>query len=97
MKKILISLALSVVCLVITVGSFLTNDVANYKKWMVENHTKVMAPFDMGKPRPPRELPPPPPEGPHMVPPREGAPERMDKHHDRNDNPKHEEKKQDKE
>lgn len=46
MKRILISLALSVVCLAVTIGSFLTNDIAAYRDWAMTNHPKMVDKFD---------------------------------------------------
>lgn len=46
MKRIVFSLALSVVCLAVTVGSFLTNDLAAYRSWAMTNHPKLADKFD---------------------------------------------------
>lgn len=46
MKKIIASLALSVLCLAVTVGSFLTNDVAAYRDWATQNNPRIMNKID---------------------------------------------------
>lgn len=46
MKKIITSLALSVLCLAVTVGSFLTNDVAAYRDWATQNNPRMMDKID---------------------------------------------------
>ncbi len=46
MKKIIASLALSVLCLAVTVGSFLTNDVAAYRDWATQNNPRMMDKID---------------------------------------------------
>lgn len=46
MKKIIASLALSVLCLAVTVGSFLTNDVAAYRDWATQNNPRMMNKID---------------------------------------------------
>lgn len=45
MKKIIISISLSIICLVVGIFSFLTNDVAAYHHWMAENGPRIMENF----------------------------------------------------
>lgn len=46
MKRIVLSLALSVICLAVTVGSFLTNDLTAYRDWAMTHHPKLADKFD---------------------------------------------------
>lgn len=58
MKKIIISLTLSAVCLMVTFGSFLTNDLAAYRDWTYENHPRMADTLDRHLPGFSQETPP---------------------------------------
>lgn len=45
MKKIIISISLSIICLVVGIFSFLTNDLTAYHHWMSENGPRIMENF----------------------------------------------------
>lgn len=49
MKKIIISISLSIICLVVGIFSFLTNDLTAYHHWMSENGPRIMENFRKDK------------------------------------------------
>jgi|GEM_PF-695558 hypothetical protein len=51
MKKIIISISLSIICLVVGIFSFLTNDLTAYHHWMADNGPKIMENFRRDKDR----------------------------------------------